>query len=74
MPMERHDDLLEPEWERPRPSRTLTVVLAAALVFVLGFASGVLTQRALTPDTPTMITGGQGGGAPGGGVRRPLTR
>ncbi len=67
-----HDDLLDPEWERPKRTSRLTVALVAALIFVLGFAGGVLTQRALTPDTPVMVTGGQGGGgAPaGGGVRR----
>lgn len=68
--MERHDDLLEPEWERPQRNRTLTVVLVAALIFVLGFAGGALTQRALTPDTPAVVTGGQGGAPPAGGVRR----
>jgi hypothetical protein len=70
MPMEPHDDLLDPEWERPRRTSTLTVVLVAALIFVLGFAGGVLTQRALTPDTPTIVTGGQGGAPPAGAVRR----
>jgi hypothetical protein len=71
MPMESHDDdLLDLEWERPRRTSKLTVALAAALILVLGFAGGVLTQRALTPDAPTIVTGGQGGGPPAGGVRR----
>ncbi len=69
--MESHDDdLLDLEWERPRRAGKLTVALATALIFVLGFAGGVLTQRALTPDAPMMVTGGQGGGPPAGGVRR----
>jgi hypothetical protein len=68
--MESHDDLLDPEWERPRRANGITLALVAALIFVCGFACGVLTQRALTPDTPTMVTGGPGGAAPGGGVRR----
>jgi hypothetical protein len=70
MPMESHDDLLDPEWERPRRTGKVTVALLAALIFVLGFAGGVLTQRALTPDAPTMVTGGQGTAPSGGGVRR----
>jgi hypothetical protein len=70
MPMESHDDLLDPEWERPKRTSKVTVALVAALIFVLGFAGGVLTQRALTPDAPTMVTGGQGGAPPAGGVRR----
>jgi len=72
MPMGSHDDLLDPEWERPRRVDRLTVALVAALIFVCGFAGGVLTQRALTPDTPTLVTGGPGQGGPGqgGGVRR----
>jgi hypothetical protein len=71
MPMESHDDdLLDLEWERPRRTGKLTVALLAALIFVLGFAGGVLTQRALTPDAPTMVTGGPGSGPPAGGVRR----
>jgi len=71
MPMESRDDLLDPEWEQPLRTSKVTVALVAALIFVLGFAGGVLTQRALTPDTPAMVTGGQGGGPPaGGGVRR----
>ncbi len=68
--MESHDDLLDPDWERSRRVNRLTAALVAALIFVCGFAGGVLTQRALTPDTPTMVTGGPGGAAPGGGVRR----
>ncbi|OLS96283.1 hypothetical protein BJF90_10925 [Pseudonocardia sp. CNS-004] len=70
MPMEPHDDLLDPEWERPRRTSRLTVALVAALIFVCGFAGGVLTQRALTPDTPALVTSGPGGGGSGGGVRR----
>ncbi|TWF76054.1 hypothetical protein FHX44_111941 [Pseudonocardia hierapolitana] len=70
MPMESHDDLLDLEWERPKRTSRLTVALVAALIFVLGFAGGVLTERALTPDAPTMVTGGQGGAPPAGGVRR----
>jgi hypothetical protein len=70
MPMGSHDDLLDPEWERPKRTSKVTVALVAALIFVLGFAGGVLTQRALTPDAPTMVTGGQGGAPPAGGVRR----
>jgi hypothetical protein len=74
MPMESHDDLLDPEWERPKRTSRLTVALLAALIFVLGFAGGALTQRAVTPDAPTTVTGGPGAGqgtAPGGGgVRR----
>ena len=70
MPMEPDDDLLDLEWERPRRTSKVTVALLAALIFVLGFAGGVLTQRALTPSAPTIVTGGQGGGAPPGAVRR----
>jgi hypothetical protein len=71
MNMDSHDDLLEPEWEQPKRTSRLTVALVAALIFVLGFAGGVLTQRAITPDPLTSITGGQGGApAGGGGVRR----
>jgi hypothetical protein len=75
MPMESHDDLLDPEWEQPRKTSKLTVVLVAALLVVLGFAGGALTQRALTPDAPTTITGGPGAGQgatspAGGGVGR----
>jgi hypothetical protein len=70
MPMESRDDLLDLEWERPKRTSRLTIALLAALIFVLGFAGGVLTERALTPDAPTMVTGGQGGAPPAGGVRR----
>jgi hypothetical protein len=70
MPMESHDDLLDPEWERPRRTTGLTVALVVALIFVCGFAGGVLTERALTPDAPAMVTGGPAGAGPGGGVRR----
>jgi hypothetical protein len=70
MQMESHDDLLDPEWERPRRTSRLTVALVAALIFVCGFAGGALTQRALTPDTPTVVTGGPGSPGQGGGVRR----
>jgi hypothetical protein len=70
MPMGSHDDLLDLEWERPKRTSRLTIALVAALIFVLGFAGGVLTERALTPDAPTMVTGGPGGSPPAGGVRR----
>lgn len=70
MPMESQDDLLDPEWERPKRTSKVTIALLAALIFVLGFAGGVLTQRALTPDAPTMVTGGPGAAPSGGGVRR----
>ena len=70
MPTERDDDLLDLERERPRRTGKVTVALLAALIFVLGFAGGVLTQRALAPDTPALVTGGQGGSPPAGGVRR----
>jgi hypothetical protein len=74
MPMESPDDLLDPEWERPKRANKVTVALLAALIFVLGFAGGVLTQRALTPGAPTVVTGGPGAGQgttpSGSGVRR----
>jgi hypothetical protein len=70
MPMENHDDLLDPEWERPSRTSKVTIALLAALIFVLGFAGGALTQRALAPDAPVVVTGGQGGAPPAGGVRR----
>ena len=69
--MEPHDDLLDPDWEPPRRTSRLTVALVAALIFVLGFACGVLTQRALTPEAPTIVTGGQGGGARTGPATQP---
>jgi hypothetical protein len=71
-----YDDLLDPEWEQPKRTSRLTVALVAALLVVLGFAGGALTQRAITPDAPTTVTGGPGAGqqgaspAGGGGVRR----
>lgn len=69
-----YDDLLEPEWDRSRRTSRLTVALVAALLVVLGFAGGALTQRALSDDRPTTVTGGPGTGqgpAPaGGGMRR----
>jgi len=54
---EGYDDLLDPEWEKPEQTSRLTVALAAALLVVLGFAGGVLTQRAITPNAPTTVTG-----------------
>ena len=68
--MESQDDLLDPEWEQPKRTSKVTVALLAALIFVLGFAGGVLTQRALMPDAPTMVTGGPGTAPAEGGVRR----
>jgi hypothetical protein len=69
MQMETHDDLLDPEWQLPRRRSRLTVALVAALIFVLGFAGGVLTQRAVTGDARTVTSGPQQGAPPGGGVR-----
>jgi hypothetical protein len=70
MPMESPDDLLDPEWERPKRTNKVTVALLAALIFVLGFAGGVLTERALAPAGPTIVTGGPGGAPAGGRVSR----
>jgi hypothetical protein len=75
MPMESHDDLLDPEWERPKRTSRLTLALVAALLVVLGFAGGVLTERAVGGAAPTTVTGGPGAGqgaspAGGGNVRR----
>jgi hypothetical protein len=69
-----YDDLLEPDWDRPKRTSRLTVALVAALLVVLGFAGGVLTERAVSGNAPTTVTGGPGtgqGATPaGGGVRR----
>jgi len=70
MPMDTDDDLLDLEWDRPKRASGLTLALAAALIFVLGFACGVLTERAVAPDAPATVTGGPGGAPPAGAVRR----
>jgi hypothetical protein len=72
-----YDDLFEAGWDRPKQTSRLTLALVAALLVVLGFAGGVLTQRAFGGgNAPTTVTGGPGAEnqvvspAQGGGVRR----
>jgi hypothetical protein len=72
-------DLFEPEWDRPKATDRITVLLAAALVGVVGFAGGIAAQKkhdaglpassaALASTLPHRTgSGGFGGAGSGGG-------